>query len=106
MNLTLEQQVQAKALYKPPFRYEHRYVWDADDHMVADFRGHRFKGVRNFRVRGWGRLQYFPDGEALHDRMGQLFEALVPETDPTPDTVINALNAFWTNPFSEEDKQT
>lgn len=79
----------ALALYKPPFRYEHGYIWDANDEMVAD----RVRvpeepdgsAVGNclgvLRIRGWGRLQYLENGGELQDEVGKL--------------VAEALTKFW-----------
>ena len=56
-------------LYKPPFRHIHGYIYDADSCMVADDSA--------LRVRGWGRIQYMDDAEALQDAAGELIaEAL------------------------------
>lgn len=63
----------AFALYKGPFRYEQGYIWDANNEMVADDR----KEVAVSRVRGWGRMKYLPDTNALQDAVGTLIaEAL------------------------------
>jgi hypothetical protein len=64
---------QAFELYKPPFRYLHGYVYDADANMVADETAHAL------RVRGWGRLTHVEaeDHEKLQDAVGELLaEAL------------------------------
>ncbi|MDB5822229.1 MAG: hypothetical protein JWR21_933 [Herminiimonas sp.] len=64
---------QALALYKPPFRFEHGYIFDAEHMMVADDQGQDVA----LRVRGWGRISYLPDAEALQDEVGRLIaEAL------------------------------
>ena len=70
---------QALACYRPPFRYRLGYIWDADNHMVADRLDQGFTAcyeneaaVAALRVRGWGRLQYRKDcdPEALQDMIG------------------------------------
>ena len=47
------------ALYEAPWRYEPtgQSVWAGNTYMVAD-------------IRGWGHLQYLPNGEALQDATG------------------------------------
>lgn len=60
----------ALKLYKPPLRYDFGYIWDSNNEMVADDGGMA-------RVRGWGRISYMNDGEALQDKVGELIaEAL------------------------------
>ena len=65
---------QALALYKPPFKHIHGYIWDSDNHMVADDGG-------MMRVRGWGRIQKQPDAEKLQDTVGDL--------------IADALTKYW-----------
>lgn len=73
-------------LYTPPFRYEHGYIWDSANHVVAD-NGEPGEMREQFisRIRGWGRIQYMdnPKGRAaaLQDEVGKM--------------VAEALNAFW-----------
>lgn len=64
----------ALALYKPPFRFIHGYIYDADSNMVADDGG-------ILRVRGWGRISYMDDAAALQDEVGSL--------------IADALTDFW-----------
>jgi len=65
---------QALRLYRPPFRHEHGFIWDADGNMVAD---DRTAGDAAVQVRGWGRIKYLPGAEVLHDAVGELIaEAL------------------------------
>lgn len=47
--------------YKLPLRYDPtgQMIWDADNNYVAD-------------IRGWGRLQYEDNPEAIQDGMGEL----------------------------------
>ena len=49
----------ALKLYKPPFRFSHGFIWDADDRMVADCPAEDAA----LRIRGWGYIQYKPDPE-------------------------------------------
>lgn len=58
----------AVALYRPPFRYECGYIYDADRRVVADSDGQDAV----MRVRGWGRIGYLPDAGALQDKVGEL----------------------------------
>lgn len=73
-------------LYVPPFRHEHGYIFDANNHVVADDAGSEGAGTIAARIRGWGRIQYMdnPKGqaEALQDAVGEI--------------VAEALNAYWT----------
>lgn len=67
--------------FKAPFRFDGIcYVWDANGEMVADFnedddsRPRYVDGKRahwNFRPRGWGRVQYLPDGERQMDEWAE-----------------------------------
>lgn len=65
----------ALALYTPPFRYEHGYIFDANGHMVADDCGEQ-PGVAT-RVRGWGRIGYMKDAESLQDEVGALIAEIL-----------------------------
>lgn len=67
----------ALELYKPPFRFDRGYIFDADSRMVYDNEGVDTMG----RVRGWGRIQYLPNPEALQDKVGEM--------------IAEALNDFW-----------
>ena len=66
----------ALALYKPPFRRVHGYIYDADSRVVADDAAATDEDAA-LRIRGWGRIQYLTDPEALQDAAGDLIaEAL------------------------------
>ena len=71
----------AFGLYQPPFRFEHGWIWDANNNHVSDDGGPGHYDARMARVRGWGRLQKLPDGARLQDEVGQM--------------IAEALNAFW-----------
>ena len=62
-------------LYRPPFRYECGYIWDANNEMVADETAHALQ------VRGWGRISYLDQPEKLQDEVGAL--------------IAEALTKFW-----------
>ncbi len=64
-------------LYKPPFRFEHGYIFAANGEMVAD----QHDGPNSLRVRGWGRISYMEDPEKLQDEVGAM--------------IAEALNAKW-----------
>lgn len=68
----------ALALYRPPFRYDNGYIWDGKGEMVADSQIDSDIGPR---VRGWGRMKYLPESEALYEATGHL--------------IAEALTAFW-----------
>jgi hypothetical protein len=73
---------QALACYKPPFRFQTGYIFDAENRMVADV-PEKDAILAILRVRGWGRLQYRTDcdPEALQDMIGIL--------------IAEALTQFW-----------
>lgn len=59
---------EALKLYTPPFRFDHGYIWDSKNNMVAD------SGDANdmaCRVRGWGRISYMENPEQLQDSVGE-----------------------------------
>lgn len=74
-------QTRAWKLYRPPFRYEHGYIFDREGNTVADGGegGNTALGV--VRVRGWGRIGYMPDAEELQDAVGDL--------------IAKALTIYW-----------
>lgn len=59
--------IDALAIYKPPFKYQAGYIFDADDNMVADDCGENAAA----RIRGWGRIQYMNNPEQLQDTIGE-----------------------------------
>lgn len=69
----------ALALYKPPFRHLHGYIYDANSNMVADETAHAL------RVRGWGQITHVEgvDHEKLQDAVGDL--------------IAEALTVHWNN---------
>jgi hypothetical protein len=75
----------AMAVYTPPFKYLHGYIYDSQNNMVADADG--VDGAVAARVRGWGRLGYMPNGAELQDEIGQM--------------MADALNALYTRPSPE-----
>jgi hypothetical protein len=68
----------ALSIYKPPFRFQHGYIFDAVNHMVVD---DVLDGVKAARVRGWGRISYMPDPEKLQDTVGAM--------------IADALTEYW-----------
>jgi hypothetical protein len=64
---TNDLRTRARALYQPPFRYEHGYILDKNGEMVVD---DHIDAV--CRLRGWGRISYVENSEALHDEVGKL----------------------------------
>jgi hypothetical protein len=67
----------AVALYVPPFRYLHGYVYDSHGHMVADHGGSEEPSSLGLRVRGWGRIGGMPESAALQDAVGALIAELL-----------------------------
>ena len=79
----------AMAVYTPPFKYEHGYILDSQNLMVADDgdiaeEKRSVTGAVASRVRGWGRLSYLPNGAELQDEIGQM--------------MADALNALYAAP--------
>lgn len=68
--MTTDLRKQAMALYTPPFKYEHGYIFDSAHLMVADD-GNGEKSVAA-RVRGWGRISYLENAAALQDEVGHM----------------------------------
>lgn len=64
-------------LYTPPFRFEHGYIWDAKGQMVAD--NHVDGEDAALRVRGWGRISYMENPEALQDELGNVIALAMTE---------------------------
>ena len=82
---------EAMSLYKPPFKYIAGYINDADGRMVAD------QGPDNIimQIRGWGRIQYKNNPEALQDEIGRL--------------CAEALTNLWSDPpitYQEEENES
>lgn len=67
----------AVALYVPPFRYAHGYVYDSRGHMVADQGGSEEPSSLGLRVRGWGRIGGMPESAAIQDEAGKLMAELL-----------------------------
>ncbi len=72
----------AIALYEPPFRFECGYIFDANGQMVADQGGAEGYALR---IRGWGRIGYMENAEALQDDVGQFIAGLLSMHWPDPD---------------------
>lgn len=69
--------VKALALYKPPFKFMYGYIHDGDGRVVAD----NNVGADNqvLRVRGWGRISYMENAEALQDEVGEVIAVALTE---------------------------
>jgi hypothetical protein len=87
--------LRANKLYRTPFRYDGiSYIWDADNNMVADFRD---ENPGFIRVRGWGRISYMKDAEALHDEVIVLITDITKHHPSDPAKCVEALNREWNN---------
>jgi hypothetical protein len=75
----------ALKLYKPPFRFEYGYIYDSRNNTVADQgsinESDTTKKMIVAQVRGWGRIGYMPNAEALQDEVGAI--------------LVDALNAYY-----------
>ncbi len=61
----------ARKLFRPPFRFEGGYIWDARNEMVADNRPDEpADALMVLRQRGWGRMSHMEDTEALYQAAG------------------------------------
>jgi hypothetical protein len=82
------------AIYRPPFRFVNGYVYDNQNHVVADHDNISEKLVTGSvcaRVRGWGRIGYMPNAAKLQDEVGAL--------------IADALNEYYAaHPQIPEDK--
>ncbi|MBZ7331007.1 hypothetical protein FMJ13_03695 [Klebsiella michiganensis] len=76
-------------LYTPPFRFEHGYIWDTKGQMVAD--NHVDGEDAALRVRGWGRISYMENPEALQDEVGNV--------------IALAMTEFWERRKAEMDSE-
>lgn len=72
-----ELRARAIALYKPPFKFDFGYIWDADGQIVADQKLNEDGQI--LRVRGWGRISYLENPEALQDEVGEIIAIALSE---------------------------
>ena len=81
----------ALALYRPPFIAGFAgYVFDVNRHVVADNDG------SGLRVRGWGRIQYMANPEALQDDVWAIIvESGAAEPGLSPEDVAEKMTKFW-----------
>jgi len=86
----------AMAIYTPPFRFQYGYIYDSQNHMVADQGGcgdtNTVEGAVALQIRGWGRIGYMPNAAALQDEVGAM--------------VVDALNAYYATPQQAEQKES
>ena len=53
-------------LYKPPFKFEHGYIFDGEGNMVADNGGvDEMRNAIALRLRGWGCIGYVSQVKGL-----------------------------------------
>ncbi len=72
-------EARAMALYSPPFKFQHGFIFDANGEMVSDGELENQDAIQ--RVRGWGRIGYMDDAEKLQDLVG--------------DVIAKALTEYW-----------
>ena len=75
-------------LYEAPFLFKRGYIYDAGHKMVADQDGEVTESIAA-RVRGWGRIGYLPDAEALQDEVGKI--------------IAESLTNFWKSKEGDEE---
>jgi hypothetical protein len=63
-----DERKEAMKIYTPPFKHYRGYIHDAEGHMVSD--DDEVKRTVAHRVRGWGRISYLPNAEAIQDEIG------------------------------------
>lgn len=87
-----------RALFKSPFKlWPGRRVCSADGHTAVTW----FSGQH---PRGWGRIQYMPDGQRLMNDWVTAYEKIVgAETDP--EKVCELLNAAWAHGVEVQDAE-
>jgi hypothetical protein len=88
--LNMKLKPEALALYKPPFKFDRGYIFDADSNIASD--DGDMTGNLNVaaRVRGWGRIQSKPEAADLQDAVGEL--------------IAQALTEFWERHQTENQK--
>lgn len=57
-------------LYEAPFRFSHGYIFDAKGNTFSDCSGGEEETFAA-RIRGWGRISYYKNSEALQDEIGE-----------------------------------
>ncbi len=69
----------ARALYRPPFKFEGGYIWDKNMEMVADSHLNtlRDEPMAAVRIRGWGRIQSLPTPGPLQEEVGKMIAELL-----------------------------
>jgi hypothetical protein len=72
--VTPELRERVRQLYKPPFRYESGYIFDANGQMVSDDRGPEGSVQR---IRGWGRISYMENAAELQDAVGEVIAEIL-----------------------------
>lgn len=82
----IEMKEKALALYKPPSSFECGYIFDANNQMVAD-EADADSMINALRIRGWGRIGYMENPEALQDKVGEL--------------IAEALTQYWEGKSAE-----
>lgn len=85
--MTTDIRQRALNLYKPPFRYEHGFIFDSTNQVAADDPDER--GAAG-RVRGWGRIQKMPDAEKLQDEFGSV--------------IVDALDMYYASKVPKADE--
>lgn len=65
-----DERKEAMKIYRPPFKHYRGYIHDAEGHMVSD--DDQVNRTVAHRVRGWGRISYLPNAEAIQDEIGVL----------------------------------
>lgn len=71
-----QERADAMALYTPPFKFIHGYIYDSKNNMAADQGGcnerDEARAMMVAQIRGWGRIGYMPNAAALQDEAGNM----------------------------------
>ncbi len=83
-----------KCLFMPPFRSRFTVVSDSRGYTAATF---DFYEAERYIPQGYGRHQYMPNGDALHDQWCRWFFENVPTDVPHDDAskIAAMLNEAW-----------
>lgn len=80
------------SLFTPPFYFQHGYIFDSNNQMVADEGRNLALGTIISRIRGWGMIQYKGTPEVKAEEIQDAAGVIVAE----------ALNEYWSKHLKQE----